>query len=56
MSRSTLSPDKIVVQLPEVKQEIVRRPSQLWLLLMFNPYQDRAASDNLRTAIGQGRS
>jgi hypothetical protein len=26
MSRSTLSPDKIVVQLPEVKLEIVRRP------------------------------
>jgi hypothetical protein len=37
MSRSRLSPDKIVVQLPEVKLGIVRRPSQLWLLLMFNP-------------------
>jgi hypothetical protein len=56
MSRSTLSPDKIIAQLPEVKLEIVRRPSQLSLLLMFNPYQDQAGSDNLRTAIGQGRS
>ena len=56
MSRSRLSPDKIVVQLPEVKPEIVRRRSHLSLLLMFNPYQNRAGSDNLGTAIGQGRS
>jgi hypothetical protein len=55
-SQPALPPDKILVQLPEVKPEIVRRPSHLSLLLMFNAYKDRPGSDNLRTAIRQGRS